>query len=284
MTVAEFKKVARLLKQTYKEVEEEALNSGVDLMSSDYDEMIATVRLAVLEKMGFTLDEYRKMREQVEGISKAGTLDFIEKARKEIEELKARHIPTQEEITAIAREVAEKHIKPPQIINQIVREVTKEKPQIIKETLREKVIEMDNSTLNEVKEDLHTLQTSHGDLYREVSQIKVPDLEALKNEINNNFAEYFKHNINILGMPDWRKLAMGLQAQIDEISGTSGGGFNVETPVGTVNGSNASFTVTNTPVQVVSDGITYFSGAGYSFAGGTITMDVPPSSYIRSIY
>lgn len=62
-----------------------------------------------------------------------------------------------------------------------------------------------------------------------------------------------------------------------------GGGSTVETPTGTVNGTNTSFTVSAEPSQVVSDGITYFAGVGYTYGALTITMDVAPSQYIRAI-
>jgi phosphatidylserine/phosphatidylglycerophosphate/cardiolipin synthase-like enzyme len=63
-------------------------------------------------------------------------------------------------------------------------------------------------------------------------------------------------------------------------------GVSVETPTGTVNGVNVTFTVSNTPKFVVIDGAIRFAGAGYSYASGTITVDslAPPVDYIRSIY
>lgn len=66
----------------------------------------------------------------------------------------------------------------------------------------------------------------------------------------------------------------------------SGGGVNIETPSGTINGSNTNFTVTNEPKYVVVNALTYFDGAGYSYSGGTITFDIPPAtgSAIKSIY
>lgn len=66
----------------------------------------------------------------------------------------------------------------------------------------------------------------------------------------------------------------------------TGIGVNVETPTGTVNGSNVTFTVVNTPVAVIIDGITKFSGFGYTYAAGTITVDSdgPPVQYIRTFY
>ncbi len=66
-----------------------------------------------------------------------------------------------------------------------------------------------------------------------------------------------------------------------EIS-VGGGGVSIETPVGTVNSVNDTFTVTAEPLYVTADGIQYFDGAGYTYAALTITMDVPPSQYIRA--
>ncbi len=60
-------------------------------------------------------------------------------------------------------------------------------------------------------------------------------------------------------------------------------GVEVETPVGTVNGVNAAFTVTAVPKWIVSDSVIYFDGQGYSIAGLNITMDIPPSIYIRAV-
>lgn len=70
------------------------------------------------------------------------------------------------------------------------------------------------------------------------------------------------------------------------VTATSGAGTNVETPTGTINGSNTAFTVSNEPKWVLVNGVTYFSGVGYSYAGGTITLDFAPvtGSWIRSIY
>lgn len=67
---------------------------------------------------------------------------------------------------------------------------------------------------------------------------------------------------------------------------TSGGSIGVEVPSGTINGSNTAFTVSNEPKYVVVNTLTYFEGAGYSYAGGTITFDIPPAtgSFIKSIY
>lgn len=57
-----------------------------------------------------------------------------------------------------------------------------------------------------------------------------------------------------------------------------------ETPVGTINSVNKSFTVSNTPKYVVSDGVTYFPNAGYTYSAPTITMDIAPTWTIASAY
>lgn len=67
------------------------------------------------------------------------------------------------------------------------------------------------------------------------------------------------------------------------VTGGSGSGVTVETPVGTVNATNTSFVFSATPKWIVADGITYFEGAGYSMTVLTATMDVPPSQFIRGI-
>lgn len=57
----------------------------------------------------------------------------------------------------------------------------------------------------------------------------------------------------------------------------------VEVPVGPVNASNAVFTVSATPLYLVSDGITIFEGVDYSRSGLTVTLTVPPSLSLRAI-
>lgn len=64
---------------------------------------------------------------------------------------------------------------------------------------------------------------------------------------------------------------------------TSGSGVTVETPPETANGFLTVFTVTARPKWVVSDGTTYYEGAGYSYAALHVTMDQPPVSFIRDI-
>jgi len=68
-----------------------------------------------------------------------------------------------------------------------------------------------------------------------------------------------------------------------KVISVTAGGANIETPTGDVDGVNDTFTVTATPAWIVADGITYYEDAGYTRSGTTITMDIPPSQYIRAI-
>lgn len=75
------------------------------------------------------------------------------------------------------------------------------------------------------------------------------------------------------------------QGDTSTITITPGSGsVTVETPSGAIDETNVTFTVTSTPKWVVSDGVTYFDGAGYTLSGLTLTMDIAPTGFIRSIY
>ncbi len=69
-------------------------------------------------------------------------------------------------------------------------------------------------------------------------------------------------------------------------SGGGGSGVNVEVPTGTVDGSNTTFTVINTPKFVVIDGMTRRATKGYTYSVGTITVDplTPPFYDIFAVY
>lgn len=80
----------------------------------------------------------------------------------------------------------------------------------------------------------------------------------------------------------WNSTSKRWTPGTDNNSG-GGGGVTVETPPETVDSSTVSFTVTAEPKWVVSDGITYFDGAGYTYSSLTVTMDTPPTMFIRAI-
>lgn len=75
----------------------------------------------------------------------------------------------------------------------------------------------------------------------------------------------------------------GLDTLTFNATGGGTGGITVETPAGNVDGNNTQFTPTSQPQWVVSDGTTYYEGAGYTWDGTHINMVIPPSSFIRDI-
>lgn len=65
------------------------------------------------------------------------------------------------------------------------------------------------------------------------------------------------------------------------ISSTGTGGGSWLTPIGTVDGSNNTFTVASEPTMVMVDGMGRIAGLDYTYAGLTIVLVVPPQDWIR---
>lgn len=63
--------------------------------------------------------------------------------------------------------------------------------------------------------------------------------------------------------------------------GSGSGSPTPTTPPESPTGSGTTFTFASDPKYIVSDGVTYFEGFGYTYSGGVATMTVPPSEYIR---
>ena len=224
MTDPEFKKIARLLKEAYKELEIEAVNNGVDIFSDEFKQAQDAVRLAILSKYGFTLEEYRIIKDSIASANKKRVESQITEVKEKIEEVASREQPrvfSLEEIESIARGIAEEYIKPPQIINKIVKETIVSEPQIFKET---------KEITNNVAYDDSKLIESLQELNKRFDDAKPPepiDMEEVKLGLREEFEQNLKESIEILGMPDFRKLAMGLQNQIDELASSSTESSNI---------------------------------------------------------
>lgn len=141
MTTQEFKKVGRLLKEVYAQLETEALADGVDFFSEEFIQVRDQLRLAVLSRMGFTLEEYRAAKELVAPAKKVDVAKDLLEASKLTQETSNRVdalvIPNEEELLAKAKEIAESIVKAPIIQNNIVERTTKvvEKPTMLKRLL-----------------------------------------------------------------------------------------------------------------------------------------------------
>lgn len=209
MTTNELKQVMRLLKEAYKELEQE-----VSPLEEGYDQLQALLREKILARLGYTVEEYREAKAQLQPARKKKVVSALQKTKAELEEkttdiesrLDELTIPTEEDI----KNIAQQFVKEPQIINQIVKETTIEKPTIVEKTINQ--ITREEYDDGPVWAELGYL----AQLVENLPQPTEPDYEMVKEEIRNEFGDWLEKNINILNMPDFRKLAMGLQDQVDQ--------------------------------------------------------------------
>lgn len=261
MTIPEFKRIARLLKTVYKEIETQVVSEGIDSFSPEYKQLIDTTREALLKKNGFTLDEYIAIKNQLEGERKTKRKQSVQATVAEM--LNQIHTPTTEEITSIAHDVAKQYVVPPvvthNVTNQILKETTIEKPTIVKETTVQTV----NVPFNE-----QPLQEKLGALSKRVDEIKIQepfDPTALKEELRNDFGDNFERNINMYDMPNFRKLAMGLREDIDALRA---GAASVAIG-GTITGGTTGSVLFVNPTNVIAQDPTNFN---FKASTNTLTL------------
>ena len=268
MLTSEFKKIGRLLKEVYSELEKEAIADGIDIFSEQYLQVRDAVRLRLLEKMGFTLEEYREAKELVAPAKKVDVIQQVSEASKMTQDVSNRvdAIPvlSEDEILAKAKIQAEAVIKAPVIQNNIVERTTIEKPTIVKEIVVQ--------TINK-EADLNPLYAEIGYLHDKLENLEIPeafDPKELLDQMRSEFGEHLQNNINLKGMPDFRKLAMGLQAQIDSIQQTPGGAAAWGDITGTLSDQSDLQAALNAKANTVKDtfGITV-DGAGTALTTGT---------------
>lgn len=269
LSTTDWKRIARLLKEAYAALREEALSTGVDIFSSEYTDVTNKVRDTILARAGFTLEEYNQVKNDLENARAARNANsdisvaLIEQAKSKLEEINnLGGLITREEVTQIAHDIAKEYIVAPVVTNQIIKETTKEvikeKPQII-ETTRVVNIPYDDKY---VKEQLSTLSKVVSEIKPSESLDKEKLLEDMKQFFNDNFGDNFQHNIDIMGMPDWRKLAMGLQGQIDAITASGTGGGHI---------------IQDEGVSLTQRAILNFTGAGVTAtdSGGKTVVTIP---------
>ncbi len=259
MDIQEFKKIARLLKEVYRELQIEALKNGISLDSAEYDLMVANTRSAILSKMGFTDEEYRVAKIEAQAIARGErvTLDELKTTLDRIKELP---VLTKQDVAQIANDIVKSNLKAPEIINKIVKEVTIQQPQIVKETIIETTVKEIAYNEEPIKEQLAALQKR----VDEFKQHPPVNIEAIKEDIKLDFGAMLKDNINIFDMPDWRKLAMGLQGQIDAL-GSGGSAITIK---------DEGIVLTTKPSSI------NFVGAGVTATavGGDITVTISTSA------
>lgn len=222
MTPQNFKKIARLLKEAYAELEKQAKVEGIPLVSPEYDTLVEKVREGVFNSQGVTREEYEAAKAEQE----------TEKTQKQ--EKKAEHMD--------------------QILNQIEKlkgdkgdtgeqgpqgEMGPQGPRGAKGEKGDKGDKGDrgpegregkpgkdgkdgsDANIEPYVQDLREVQSSHVELYERVESLPIKeekDVEALRTEFRNELDQQIK----MVDMPDIRHLGVGLQGQIDlRIEGAS---------------------------------------------------------------
>ena len=293
-----FRKIQKQLSVLINQLEKEAIDNGEDISSDDFLEAILEIKKRFLENKGISLEEYDELRSQFaeeKRINQSNVLIHKEEVEGDLKGLKKL---IDEKIVEIKKDnekgfedisdslyklndrLAEVENRPPSIVNKIVKEITKEVPKIIqtKETIRE----VDNET----KLNVDTLQRSFVDIWDKVNNFKMPEVpnyDKLKGELISWSADHISKNPNLINMPDFRRMGMGLQGQIDELrnSITTQGSNLPENLSSQCDGSNTDFTTTRNinAVQWLSlNGTLLMEGVNFTIIGNnkiTLTSPVP---------
>lgn len=224
MTPQQFKRIARLLKESYKELELEALHNGIAITSEAYTQLRDRVRLQVLEREGFTLEEYIAGRDEVQAERAAqrkgdkgdpGDTPTDERLIELIKPLIPAPLPGDkgDSVKPSEQELL-KLIKP--LLSKI-KEVTVSSEQI--QTVIKPVVD---AIYNQFSTDVAYLDDKVNNIKfptpetQDYEKWKTDFLAASSQFFHDNFSENFQKNIDILGMPNFRSLAVGLREDIDK--------------------------------------------------------------------
>jgi len=173
MTIKQFRKIQKILKIALNQAEKEAIEDGVDITSQEYDKAISVLRRRILEELGLTPEKYEELRLSFKPPKKPISYKELKDippmpetlSPKEIKGLIAESIS--ESISKIISKSISEIPKPTTtIINKIVKEVVKEKPQIIKtkEIVKKVVKEADRTEIDKLWRDFGLLQKSFKNL------------------------------------------------------------------------------------------------------------------------
>jgi len=224
MSIAEFRKIQKMIMTILNKMEKEAIEEGVDITTPDFQNKLKEVKETLLRGKGLTIAEYEEIKTQLKKEKEQKKEQSFNKVKEDVisiikpdidsvrEEIRSSH-----KVILDALEVLKK--KPPKTIvkREVVEQIVKEKPitKVIKTI--ERIKEIDPSKLSELRKDLYALQESHAEVYNRLNDI--PKFKEIVKEVEKNFSdsfsENFEKNMDIMGMPDFRKLGMGLQQQID---------------------------------------------------------------------
>ena len=310
ITINQFKNLKRQIDKILETTENEAIKKGVDITSSEYLNALFSFKKRILAKRGISIEEYEEMENNIEVEADEGMMRLEVKMsnterrgfEKEIEQVKydvrlslketekiMEKVKSDflEDVQAATKSTQSIMLKEEDVINIVVPLIpTIPEPEKFDPSAFIAGLELLSEKVLDIQEEF---QKSLGTLTKRV----ITDKELAEKEIakkqTSNFSEDetialrnlaspqgMQENIDLYGMPAWRKLAMGLQQQIDDAGKT----VAQEIPVGTINGSNTVFTITagKALVALFLNGVFQITTTHYTVSGTTITyVNAPPT-------
>lgn len=225
MTTSEFKKVARVLKEAWKELELESIKQGIDIFSAEYKIIQDKARENILSKMGFTVDEYVKAKEGAGLENKGSEIEKILDTSYKIPALEERVMNSlSEKIMNSVKEILPKAPtykdlpdKPNLLNKEDVKKIVEDRVSKIPKPESKSFIQVTRPITKVVT---NTIKYDDSKLLKDIEDVKksIPspiDVDVLKNELRDDSHHNLKEAINTLDMPDFRRLAMGLRQDID---------------------------------------------------------------------
>ena len=168
-------------------------------------------------------------------------------------------------------------------------------------SLQAKIAELDNKLAN-IRDGIDGKDADEESIIGNVlSQIKLPEIPSIIEDLPK-MGEPIRDALELLKEDERLDVSAikGIKKLIKELTpdGKLGGGTGglrpspsgVETPAGTLNGTNKAFTVTFTPQFITLNGQALYSGNGYTLTSAsgvlTVTLDAAPASgeLLRSHY
>ena len=214
--------VHKLIKKALRDAENEALEEGLDVTTEEFKATLAAARDTILSNLKVEPSEYDAYLENLKEASRekrAAKEAELEQRFSDIvsgtdEKIAAIKIPTQDEITEIAKSTVHQFSQPPQIINQIVKETTIEKP--IKETVT--ITKQEKYDDSKLRKELTTVREEIK-AFKSQAPVDMNDFkEGMMKEVGDLFAPkeaVFK--VSSQAIESVRNLGSGLQEQIEDI-------------------------------------------------------------------
>ncbi|MHA1400045.1 MAG: hypothetical protein ACTSQE_06835 [Candidatus Heimdallarchaeaceae archaeon] len=274
MTLKEFRKIEKLLEKA----ENEALNEGVDITSKKFQLLLNEIKTKLLADKGISLREYEEMEEKIEEKPKPYIPEGISMIKGDKGDM-----PTKEEV--------EKTVK--KVVNNI-------KDELKAKDGKDGYTPVKNKDYFDGKDGRTPIagvdfpMPKDGERGKDGKSIDKKEVEKMvKKETKKQLNDALKPSLfgkpKILSKKDIQKQIKDYMNKNLNIRIPFGGGgrtfqfADAEIPTGTVDGSNKTFTIANTPDPVTSLAV-YVNTTrktlteDYTLSGATITMTSAPRS------